>query len=192
MGGGYSGRSRRAWTDPALQLLCSLFRGPLVSPSAILSSLFHERRHSEHLLTLRVKIAIYEASLPLPSALVSIPMRNSAYEAPNGRGASLADVLQNPLVTNLVRLFLIIIFSLGGYIWKTEMDHVNKALEDIRSSVHESINRQWAEINGVHQEVSQMNEDLYRILYRTNDLLYDLARPQEDPPQSGRPHRPSR
>lgn len=113
-------------------------------------------------------------------------MRNSAYEARNGRGASLADVLQNPLVANLVRLFLIVIFSLGGYIWKIEMDHVNKSLDEIRSSVHENINRQWVEINGVHQEVSQMNEDLYRILFRTNQMLYELVRPPDGSAPAGR------
>lgn len=114
-------------------------------------------------------------------------MRNSAYEARTGRTASLAEVLQNPVVTNLVRLLLIVIFSLAGYIWKIEMDHVNKALEEIRSSVHENIDRQWVEINGMRQEVSQMNESLYRILYRTNELLYGLAHaPQQaQPPGAG-------
>jgi hypothetical protein len=108
-------------------------------------------------------------------------MRNSAYEARNGRVPSLAEVLQNPLFTNAVRLFLIVVLALGGYIWKTEMDHVDKALEDIKASVHDSIGRQWSEIYGVRRDVSQMNQDLYRILYRTNELLYDLARPPRAP-----------
>jgi hypothetical protein len=103
-------------------------------------------------------------------------MRNSAFEGRSGRVPNLADVLQNPVFTNVVRLFLIVIFGLGGYIWKSEMNHVNKALEDIKGGVHESIARQWSEIYGVRQEVTQMNQDLYRILYRTNELLYDLAR----------------
>ena len=109
------------------------------------------------------------------------PLRDPAYEARNGRVPALADVLQHPVLTNLVRLFLIAIFSLGGYIWKTEMDHVNKALEDIKGSMHESIGRQWTEINGVRRDVSQLNQDLYRILYRTNALLAELVRPPEPP-----------
>jgi len=109
-------------------------------------------------------------------------MRNSVFEGRNGRVPSLADVLQNPVFTNVVRLFLIVVLSLGGYIWKTEMDHVNRALQDIKASVHESIGRQWSEINGVRQDVSQMNQDLYRILYRTNELLFDLARSGDEAP----------
>jgi hypothetical protein len=110
-------------------------------------------------------------------------MRNGAYEAKPGRVPSLSDVLQNPVVTNLVRLFLIVILSLGGYIWKTEMDHVNHELDDIKSGVRDSIGRQWTEINGVRRDVSQMNADLYRILYRTNELLYELARPTGGAPR---------
>ena len=108
-------------------------------------------------------------------------MRNSASEGRNGRVPNLEDVLQNPVFTNVVRLFLIVVLSLGGYIWKSEMNHVNRALDDIKSSVHDSIDRQWSEINGVRRDVSQMNEDLYRILYRTNELLSDLARAGDDP-----------
>jgi hypothetical protein len=103
-------------------------------------------------------------------------MRNSAFEPRDRHVPSLAEVLQNPVFTNVVRLFLIVILSLGGYIWKTEMDHVNKALEDIKGSVNESIGRQWNEINGVRQDVSQLNQDLYGILFRTNELLTELAR----------------
>ena len=108
-------------------------------------------------------------------------MRNSAFEGRNGRVPSLADVLQNPVFTNVVRLFLIVVLSLGGYIWKTEMNHVNRALDDIKSSVHDSNARQWSEINDVRRDMSQMNEDLYGILYRTNELLFDLARSGDDP-----------
>ena len=109
-------------------------------------------------------------------------MRNSAFEGRNGRVPSLADVLQNPVFTNVVRLFLIVVLSLGGYIWKTEMDHVNRALQDIKAGVHDSIGRQWSEINGVRRDVAQLNQDLYRILYRTNELLLDLARTGDGPP----------
>ena len=108
-------------------------------------------------------------------------MRNSAFEGRSGRVPSLADVLQNPVFTNVVRLFLIVVLSLGGYIWKSEMNHVNRALDDIRASVHDSIERQWGEINDVRRDVSQMNQQLYGILYRTNELLFELARPAEAP-----------
>jgi len=118
-------------------------------------------------------------------------MRNSAYEGRNGRVPSLADILQNPVFNTVVRLFLIVIFSLGGYIWKTEMDHVNRSLEDIKSSVHDSIERQWSEIYGVRRDVSQMNQDLYRVLYRSNELLMELARPEE-PSHRRPPGRPGK
>ena len=120
-------------------------------------------------------------------------MRNSAYEARNGRVPNLVDVLQHPVVTNLVRLSLIVIFSLAGYIWKTEMDHVNRSLEDIEAGVRVSIDRQWGEINGVRLEVSRMNGDVYRILNRTNTLLYELVRPPDGdgrrPAVQGKPSR---
>lgn len=103
-------------------------------------------------------------------------MRNSAFEARNGRGPGLSDVLQHPVFSNVVRLFLIVILGLGGYIWKTEMEHLNSALQDIKAGVHESIERQWGEIAGVRRDVSQLNQDVYRILHRTNELLSELAR----------------
>jgi hypothetical protein len=109
-------------------------------------------------------------------------MRNSAFEARDGRVPGLADVLQNPVFTNVVRLLLIVILSLGGYIWKTEMNHVNRALEDIKAGVNESLGRQWRDIHDVRQEVSQMNQELYGILYRTNELLSELARPADARP----------
>jgi hypothetical protein len=109
-------------------------------------------------------------------------MRNSAFEAREGRGPSLGDVLQNPVFANLVRLFLVLIFALGGYIWKTEMAHVNKALDDIKTSVSESQQRQWSEVHDMRRQVSQLNQDVLQILYRSNELLSELARERSKRP----------
>ena len=113
-------------------------------------------------------------------------MRNSAYEGRNGRVPSLADVLQNPVFSNVVRLFLIVICALAGYIWTTEMQHVNRSLQDIKASVNENIQRQWTEVNGVRRDVTQLNQDVYTILYRTNELLYELA---SRPERTGTPRK---
>ncbi len=47
-------------------------------------------------------------------------MKNSLYGVKNSRIGTVAETLDNPLFTNMIRLFLIVVLSLGGYIWKTE------------------------------------------------------------------------
>lgn len=111
-------------------------------------------------------------------------MRNSAYEDRSRRLPTLGDVLQHPVVSNVVRLFLIVILALGGYIWKADMAHLNRALEDIRAGVDENIRRQWVEIRGVRRDISEVQKDVYPILYRTNELLYELARERTARPEA--------
>lgn len=120
------------------------------------------------------------------------PMRNSAFEAQGGRMPSAGDLLQNPIFSNVVRLLMIVIIGLGGYLWKTEMDHVNKALAAIQAGVDTNIERQWGEIHAVRREVSQLNQDLYRVLYRTNELLYELVREPQAPARGADTKRPVR
>ncbi len=74
----------------------------------------------------------------------------------------------------MVRLFLVVILALGGYIWKAEMDRVNQALAEIKASVQENNRRQWAEIRAIQQEVSRVNGQVTGILHRTNLMLVDV------------------
>jgi hypothetical protein len=55
--------------------------------------------------------------------------------------------------------------------------------------VDTNIERQWGEIHAVRREVSQLNQDLYRVLYRTNELLYELVRVPDAPGRAGWPAR---
>ena len=91
--------------------------------------------------------------------------------------------MDNPALANIVRLFLVVILGLGGYIWKTEMDHVNTALADIKSSVNANIRRQWEEVNAVKKEIWQVNREVNRILYRTNEMLLGLLESRPLPPR---------
>ena len=109
----------------------------------------------------------------------SSTMIHSAFPVPprkttTRKSITLADLLENPMFSNIVRLFIIVILTLGGYIWKTEMDHVNKALEDIKGSVNENVRRQWREVNQIKREVSQVNLEVGQILLRTNQMLFDI------------------
>jgi hypothetical protein len=124
-------------------------------------------------------------------------MKNGAFGMGNGRGRGLIELLENPVFTNVARLFIIVILSLVGTLWKTEMNHVNQALAEIKSSVDENIRRQWAEVNAVKKEVADMNRDVNLILYRSNEMLFDVlksitaGRPAPQPParQAPAPHK---
>ncbi len=108
-------------------------------------------------------------------------MKNSAFSIPSHKSSirksiALADLLENPVFSNIIRLFIIVILTLGGYIWKTEMNHVNKALEEIKASVIENVGRQWREVNQIKREVSLVNREVGRILLRTNQMLFELLK----------------
>lgn len=106
----------------------------------------------------------------------SSTMKNSAFPIPLRKTIGLGDLLENPVFSNIVRLFIIVILTLGGYIWKTEMDHVNKALEEIKASVNENVRRQWREVNQIKREVSLVNREVGQILLRTNQMLFEILK----------------
>lgn len=98
-------------------------------------------------------------------------MRNSAYEKPSGRRSGLAELLENPLFTNAVRLFIAVVLALGGYIWQSELSHLHQAVEHLRGRTRADLQRQHEELRAVKQELWQLNRDLNRTLYRTNRNL---------------------
>ena len=101
-------------------------------------------------------------------------MRSSAFVSGPPKSKGLPDLFENPYFVNAVRLFVVIILALGGYIWKTEMDHLNSGLDEIKRSVSESNRRQWEETSELRSMVSEINTEVGRFLYQTNQVLFEV------------------
>ena len=125
-------------------------------------------------------------------------MRSSAFVSAPPRNKGLPDLFDNPYFVNAVRLFVVIILALGGYIWKTEMDHLNSALDEIKRSVSESNRRQWEETSELRSMVSEINTEVGRFLYQTNQMLFEVLKSLEagkkmkSPPESSGGNRNNR
>jgi hypothetical protein len=119
------------------------------------------------------------------------PVKNSAFESRGQRVPALSELLENPVFSNVVRLFIIVILSLAGLVWKTEMDHVGKTLDDIKASVNESNRRQWQEVQSIKQEINQVNREVNQVLGRTNEMLFQILERRPGTPD-GRDRPPAR
>jgi len=118
------------------------------------------------------------------------PMRNSAFSIEPRRRINLIDLIENPLFSNMIRGFLLVVLGLGGYIWKVEMAHLNQTLSTIRAELAESNRRQWAETTQIKQEVGRLGGEVNRVLEHTNQLLFEAL--QKRPPHEARTPRTPR
>lgn len=102
------------------------------------------------------------------------PLRNSVYGFRESRPATVLDLLLHPLFTNVVRLLLVVILSLGAYIWKVELAHLNRSLVEIKRSVDETLGRQQRELDSLKAQVLQTNAQVDTMLLRTNERLLGM------------------
>ena len=85
--------------------------------------------------------------------------------------------LEHPALANLIRLCLVVIVALGGYLWKTEMAHIERTLSEIRQRVVENDARQWRETNAIRGEVSRLGSEMHRAALETQRLLLTAPTP---------------
>jgi hypothetical protein len=91
-----------------------------------------------------------------------------------GNGQALRTLLTNPMFANLARAFLLVVLTLGGYIWKTEITHLNGSVQELQHQMEINLNRQWEQMNDVRRDVTQVQHDMQTVLLRTNDHLLKL------------------
>jgi len=90
------------------------------------------------------------------------------------RHPQLLELLQNQAFISIVRLFLLAVLSLAGYIWSAEVSHINRALDIIRSSQSEGARRQWEEVSSLREEVSGLKGELNRALLDYHQTLRQI------------------
>ena len=94
-------------------------------------------------------------------------MRNPPFPQYPGKTGTLRELLENPVFANIVRAFLLLLLSLGVYIWKTELAHVTDALGEIKISVNASLAQQREELKALREEMAGTNREMDRVLLRT-------------------------